>query len=273
MKDLIRHILKEETEDNLKNLAIEDMTFAMEIAGGFENIIKKTNPTEKEIDEMITCYLDQNLYPDYNWGPDLFDFYKNEVKTYGFVDFYINDDVAYIYWANDKGRTPNSIEFVDEPLIKFMNKTFNKRWIGPFKKWFEKNSDLKVNDIYLATSSDTPENLSLNENSKPKHVKDKETFQYMVDFIIEEMKEICNKQDADNVEDLISFDACDFLQSKTKIEVTSFDYYNERPRILIHIKYLNTRYMDEEPFIGELQWRLKRWIGDNIVQIEDITYS
>ena len=372
MKDLIRHILKEETEDNLKNLAIEDMNFAMEIAGGFENIIKKTNPTEKEIDEMITCYLDQNLYPDYNWGPDLFDFYKNEVKTYGFVDFYINDDVAYIYWANDKGRTPNSIEFVDESLIKFMNKTFKKRWIGPFKKWFEKNSDLKVNDIYLGTSSDTPENLSLNENTskrkknvfygfenlpnhwtndyenlvsdryfegkdyedfyfdnfydmdlqfgheqslfgtrglpvghpdrssrsfdsynqkygpmivrvvknkiieesnKSNHIKDKEVFQYMVDFIIEEMREICNKQDAENVEDLISFDACDFLLSKTKIEVTSFDYYNERPRILIHIKYLNTRYLDEEPFIGELQWRLKRWIGDNIVQIEDITYS
>lgn len=158
-------ILSEDTEDNLKNLAIEDMTFAMEIAGGFENIIKKTNPTEKEIDEMITCYLDQNLYPDYNWGPDLFDFYKDEVKTFGLVDFYIDDDVAYIYFENHKGRTPNSLEIVDDLLIGYMNKTFNKRWIGPFKKWFEKNSGLKVNDIYLGTSSDTPENLSLNENS------------------------------------------------------------------------------------------------------------
>jgi hypothetical protein len=111
------------------------------------------------------------------------------------------------------------------------------------------------------------------ETIESNHFKDREIFQYMVDFIIEEMRDICDRQDAEDVEDLISFDACDFLLSKTKIEVTSFDYYNERPRILIHIKYLNTRYLDEEPFIGELQWRLKRWIGDNIVQIEDITYS
>jgi len=118
------------------------------------------------------------------------------------------------------------------------------------------------------------ENIYLKEETNhSKHYKDKETFQYMVDFVIEEMKESCHKQGAENVEDLISFDACDFLESNTEIKVTSFDYYNDKPRLLIHITYLNTRYRDEESFISELSWRLKRWIGDNTVEIEDITYN
>ena len=29
---------------------------------------------------------------------------------------------------------------------------------------------------------------------------------------------------------------------------------------------------DEEPFISELQRRIKRWIGDNTVEIEDIAF-
>ena len=109
------------------------------------------------------------------------------------------------------------------------------------------------------------------ETGKSKHVKDKETYQYMVDFVIEEMRDICDNQNWD-AEDLVSFDACDFLLANTKIKVTSFDYYNDRPRLLIHITYLNTRYRDEKPFISELQRRIKRWIGDNTVEIEDITF-
>jgi hypothetical protein len=269
MKQLIRHILKEETEDNLKNLAIEDMTFAMEIAGGFENIIKKTNPTEKEIDEMITCYLDQNLYPDYNWERK--DYYIEELENHGVVDFFVNDELLYCYYLDYEEREPFTIQ-LEKDLSKRLYKIFDDKWVKPFVKWFEYNTGLKVKEMSLFDDDYNRNTISLNENSKSKHVKVKETFQYMVDFVIEEMRDICDNQNEDT-EDLVSFDVCDFLLANTKIKVTSFDYYNDRPRLLIHITYLNTIYIDEEPFISELQRRIKRWIGDNTVEIEDITFN
>ena len=45
---------------------------------------------DSKVKNLITNYLDYNIHPDYNWGPDLFDFYEKDVKEYGFHVFYIN---------------------------------------------------------------------------------------------------------------------------------------------------------------------------------------
>ena len=94
-------------------------------------------------------------------------------------------------------------------------------------------------------------------------------FQKLIDDEIESMKEICKQMDADD-EEIISFDACDFLDLDPKVTVTDVDKFYGKLRILVVIKYeAAMRFYDEEAFIYELQWRLK-WVGDVMIDVEDV---
>lgn len=94
--------------------------------------------SENVIDTAIYDYLTDNFYPDYNWGPELHDFYKNEVETYGSYQFEINDRYEYAYYGDGKelvvyGNTYNKL-----------TNLFGNLWKPVFVKWFEDNSGLKV---------------------------------------------------------------------------------------------------------------------------------
>jgi hypothetical protein len=97
-------------------------------------------------------------------------------------------------------------------------------------------------------------------------------FQKLIDDEIESMKQICEKMSADDfgLEDIISFDACDFLGLDPKVTVTDVDKFNGKLRILVVIKYeAAMHFHDEESFVYELQWRLK-WVGNVMIDVEDV---
>jgi hypothetical protein len=104
---------------------------------------------DSKVKNVITNYLNYNIHPDYNWGPDLFDFYEKDVKEYGFHVFYINDAPAYEYLGEYDGYDflyrLDIMDFVSDKLTSL----FGDLWIPVFKEWFEKNSNLEVREIKI----------------------------------------------------------------------------------------------------------------------------
>jgi hypothetical protein len=94
----------------------------------------------QSLDEIIYNFLEDDYYPDYNWGPELFDFYRKEVKKHGIIDFYINDSEGYSYYSDG---TLDIMPWV----CKRLNEWFNDSWMPVFKSWFEEHSGLKVKKI------------------------------------------------------------------------------------------------------------------------------
>ena len=102
--------------------------------------IGESSNERKSLDEIIYNFLEDDYYPDYNWGPELFDFYKEDVEEYGSHTFYINDDESYTYY---KDGVLEIMPSVSEKLDEW----FNDSWMPVFKKWFEEHSGLKVKKI------------------------------------------------------------------------------------------------------------------------------
>jgi hypothetical protein len=113
----------------------------------------------QSLDEIIYDFLKDDFYPDYDWGPELFDFYDEEVRVYGSTTFHIDDSEAYIYY--DDG-TLEIMPWVCEKL----NEYFNDSWYSVFKSWFEKNSGLKVDRIVDSTDDDVLLGESTDKNKK-----------------------------------------------------------------------------------------------------------
>lgn len=113
------------------------------------------------------------------------------------------------------------------------------------------------------------------ETNEPKRINNNDTFQYLIDMEMERMKEICNEQDSENTTDMVSFDVCDFLEyAKPEVEVTGIDNHNDKPVIIVKIKVSARQwYKDEESFVDELERRLIKWIGNNIIEAEDINFK
>ena len=108
-----------------------------------------------------------------------------------------------------------------------------------------------------------------------KSINNTETFQYLIDMEMERMKEICFEQDSENTTDMVSFDVCDLLEyAKPEVEVTGIDNHNDKPVIIVKIKVSSRQwYKDEESFVDELERRLIKWIGNNIIEVEDINFK
>ena len=97
--------------------------------------------SENKIDSLIHNYLIDFYTPDYGWGPELFDFYKEEVKNHGYVNFFINDIPEFTYY--DAVWNKKKLE-IDNKLTSELNKLFGRHWVTPFVKWFEENTNLEV---------------------------------------------------------------------------------------------------------------------------------
>lgn len=152
MKQLIKHILKEETSIKKKLLNSMDDIGILKTArkvSGVGNLIKILNLNEQELDNFIYQYLTENYYPDYNWGPELHDFYRQEIIDYGSYDFQINDVIAYSYLGEWDGYdylyTLSIRNWVSDELTSL----FDRKWMSVFKTWFEDNSGLEVRDVDL----------------------------------------------------------------------------------------------------------------------------
>ena len=105
--------------------------------------------TESKYHEVILNYLDKAVYPDYNWGPELHKFYKDEIDKYGAHDFYINDVVGYSY-IDTYGEYKYMYLLLIQPWLgEQLNSLFGSRWKPIFKEWFEKNSGLEVRKMEI----------------------------------------------------------------------------------------------------------------------------
>lgn len=107
--------------------------------------------SESKMDSTIRSYLTHYIHPDYNWGPDLHDFYQKDVEEYGMYDFLINDDVAYTYHGY-QGYEDGDVEevgtlYIENWVVNKLSTLFGNFWVPVFKDWFEENSGLKVNKM------------------------------------------------------------------------------------------------------------------------------
>jgi len=113
--------------------------------------------TESKYHEVILNYLDKAVYPDYNWGPELHEFYRDEIDEYGAHDFYINDVVGYSYFGVYGGRDESEYIYlllIQPWLGEQLNSLFGSRWKPIFKEWFEKNSGLEVRKMEIGNGWD-----------------------------------------------------------------------------------------------------------------------
>lgn len=100
--------------------------------------------SESRFQDFIYEYLTKNYHPDYNWGPELHDFYKKDLEKFGFHDFFIDDRRAYAY----RGKGRNEL-LVRSWVAEKLNNLFDNTWEPVFVKWFEKNSGLPVKNFLI----------------------------------------------------------------------------------------------------------------------------
>jgi hypothetical protein len=112
----------------------------------------------QSLDEIIYDFLKDDFYPDYDWGPELFDFYREDVEKYGSIAFYINDSEGYVYY--DDG----TLEIMPW-VCKKLNDYFNDLWVPVFKGWFEEHSGLKVDRIVDSSDNNVLLRESVNNSN------------------------------------------------------------------------------------------------------------
>jgi hypothetical protein len=137
----------------------EDVRFAYNLKKKKRINLDESVDGRQSLDEIIYDFLKDDFYPDYNWGPELFDFYREDVEKYGSITFYINDSEGYVYY--DDG-TLEIMPWVCEKL----NEYFNDSWYSVFKGWFEENSGLMVSRIVDSTDNDVLLSESTDKNKK-----------------------------------------------------------------------------------------------------------
>ena len=147
---------KDYKEDPMQDYGYFDSRFAYNVKK--KKRIKESVDNRQSLDEIIYNFLEDDFYPDYNWGPELFNFYKEEVEEYGSHTFYINDDESYTFY---KDGVLEIMPFVSEKLDEW----FNDSWMPVFKSWFEEHSGLKVKKI-VTMDGVVKLNESINKNKK-----------------------------------------------------------------------------------------------------------
>jgi len=121
--------------------------------------IKESTNERSNLENIIYSFLQDDFYPDYNWGPELFDFYREDVEEHGMIPFYINDSEGYVYY--DDG----TLEIMPW-VCKKLDEYFNGSWYSVFKDWFEENSGLIVSRIVDSRNNGVMLGESIDKNKK-----------------------------------------------------------------------------------------------------------
>jgi len=95
------------------------------------------------------------------------------------------------------------------------------------------------------------------------------TIQRLIDNEIEDLKDICEEMDINN--EIISFDVCNYLNVLNSISVTNVSKSENRLVVQLLIKYESIfEYVDNEAFVYELSYRLKKLISNLKFEVETI---
>ena len=125
----------------------------------YRTLLESTDNERSNLENLIYSFLQDDFYPDYDWGPELFDFYREDVEKYGSIPFYINDSEGYVYY--DDG----TLEIMPW-VCKKLNEYFNDSWYSAFKDWFEEHSGLKVERIVDSSNNKVMLRESIDKNKK-----------------------------------------------------------------------------------------------------------
>ena len=116
--------------------------------------------TESKLEKIITDYLDDVFTPDDRWERNNESQY--EVENYGETFFFVEGDEAYVYYGCNANAGPEDEFFAgyghlhnyECPLLLIyprvgqqLSNYFGDMWKPVFKKWFEENTGLIVNQI------------------------------------------------------------------------------------------------------------------------------
>ena len=125
----------------------------------YRTLLESSNNERSNLENIIYSFLQDDFYPDYNWGPELFDFYREDVEEHGMIPFYINDSEGYVYY-ND-----GTLEIMPW-VCKKLDEYFNGSWYSVFKDWFEENSGLNVSRIVDSRNNKVILGESIDKNKK-----------------------------------------------------------------------------------------------------------
>lgn len=120
--------------------------------------------TESRLEKAIMEYLDKEFTPDYGWYGNMrtAGTYQDDVDKWGDLVFFINDIDSYIYFGCNANGGPEDELFATYghlhnykcPLLSIypavsqqLSNYFGDMWKPIFKKWFEENTGLIVNQI------------------------------------------------------------------------------------------------------------------------------
>jgi hypothetical protein len=120
--------------------------------------------TESRLEKAIIEYLDKEFIPDYGWYENgrKAGTYQDDVDKWGDLVFFIDDVDSYIYFGCNANNGPEDDFFADYghlhnyecPLLlvypavsQQLSNYFGDMWKPIFKKWFEENTGLTVNQI------------------------------------------------------------------------------------------------------------------------------
>ena len=98
------------------------------------------------------------------------------------------------------------------------------------------------------------------------------TIQRLIDIEIEDLKDICEKMESES-EEISSFqnDVCNYLNVLNSISVTNVSKSENRLVVQLLIKYESIfEYVDNEAFVYELSYRLKKLISNLKFEVETI---
>jgi len=119
--------------------------------------------TENKFENLVIRYLDDMYYPDYGfYENDRTGTYQDYVDKFGDLCFFINDVESYFYYGCNAGNGKEDKLFapygslfnykcpllsISPPVSQRLREMFGNKWKPIFKKWFEHNTGLKVEEI------------------------------------------------------------------------------------------------------------------------------
>lgn len=107
--------------------------------------------SESRLSDFIYEYLSSHYYPDYDWGPELHDFYRQDLEKHEYFDFLVEDISAYEYYLTPdaEGLVPAKTLRVQPWISEKLDMLFGTSWEKVFVKWFEDNSGLSVENFAI----------------------------------------------------------------------------------------------------------------------------
>ena len=145
----------------------------------------------------------------------------------------------------------------EEGLYKFIQEIFGERIIKKYDELANMNLHENIHRIKQMMGV-------ISED----YSKKSEGHQKLVDMVLDDLKYKCETLNSES-DEIVSFDACELINSDLKVQVVDVKQYDNGKSILILLKYKNYRFIDEDSFVYELQDGLKKWIGNIKIEVED----